>query len=120
MKTVVVLGASDKPERTSNKAIKLLLEKGFRVIPVHPTLKIIEGLYVVQSLDDIKERVDILSVYVKPDIGEKLLSHIADLKPNFVVLNPGSDSPAMEMGLEKHCIAYHKACTLVLLATNKL
>jgi len=120
MKTIVVLGASDKSERTSNKAVKMLLEKGFRVIPVHPTLEMLEGLRVVRSLDDIEQQVDILSVYVKPKIGETLLDHIADLKPSFVILNPGSESPSMEMGLEKRCIPYYKACTLVLVRSGKL
>ena len=42
--TVVVLGASPKPERYSNKAIRLLQQHRHRVIPVHPAIAKIEGL----------------------------------------------------------------------------
>jgi len=120
MKTIAILGASDKPERISNRAVKALQEKGYTVIPVHPTLKEVEGLEVVASLDDIHTRVDVLSVYVRSEIFETLLDHTADLKLGYVILNPGSESPAVEMGLEKRCIPYHKACTLVLLQQEKL
>lgn len=35
--TVAVLGASDKPDRYSNRAVRLLLEHGYTVLPVHPS-----------------------------------------------------------------------------------
>lgn len=120
MKTIAILGASDKIERTSNKAVKMLKDAGFTVLPVHPTLETLEGLPVFHSLDDIDQKVDILSIYVNPKRGEMLLNHIADLKPGSVILNPGSESSAMEMGLERSCIPYYKACTLTLLSLNKI
>ena len=40
---VAVIGASDNPDRYSYKAVKLLEEKGHRVFPVHPRVKIIDG-----------------------------------------------------------------------------
>ena len=41
-RTVVVLGASPKPVRYSYQAVKLLKDKGYRVIPVHPKAQRIE------------------------------------------------------------------------------
>jgi predicted CoA-binding protein len=41
---VVVLGASDKPERYSHQAVRLLLEYGHQVVPVHPSLHSVAGL----------------------------------------------------------------------------
>ena len=43
-KRVVVMGASAKPDRYSNQAVRLLLENGHEVIPVHPKLDEVEGL----------------------------------------------------------------------------
>ncbi|MCM8776521.1 MAG: CoA-binding protein, partial [Candidatus Omnitrophica bacterium] len=43
---VAVIGASDKPDRYSYKAVKLLLERGHRVYPVHPRVKDIDCLAV--------------------------------------------------------------------------
>lgn len=118
-KTVAVLGASNKPERYSNKAVKLLKEKGYRVIPVHPAIDIVEELLVMHSLDDIQDPVDVLTVYVKPEVSEGLTHQIIDLKPSVVILNPGTESPKLAAALEKACIPYYEVCTLVLLRTGK-
>lgn len=40
---VAILGASDKPDRYSNKALHLLREHGHEDIPVHPAIPEIEG-----------------------------------------------------------------------------
>lgn len=44
MENVVVIGASAKPERYSNKAIRMLIEYGHTPIPVAPREEEIEGL----------------------------------------------------------------------------
>ncbi|HRX06926.1 MAG TPA: CoA-binding protein, partial [Kiritimatiellia bacterium] len=55
---VAILGASNKPERYSNQAVRLLAEKGHAVFPVHPALAEIDGHRVFKSLADIPEPVD--------------------------------------------------------------
>ena len=65
--TVVVLGANPKPERPSNQAIRMLREHGHQVIPVHPLLRLIEGLPVAQDLSCIREKVNTLTLYVNPE-----------------------------------------------------
>lgn len=50
---VAVLGASNKTERYSNQAVRLLLEYAHQVIPVHPALNSIENSPVWANLDDI-------------------------------------------------------------------
>ena len=47
---VAVLGASDRPERYSYQAVKLLAEKGHRPFPVHPRLEAIDGIKVYRRL----------------------------------------------------------------------
>jgi uncharacterized protein len=118
-KTVVVLGASNKPERYSNKALKLLQEHGYRVIPVHPILKEIEGLPVINHLCDIKDPVHTLTVYIGPAHIIGLIDDIIALKPERVILNPGAESMELMQKLSDNKINYLKACTLVLLHTNQ-
>jgi uncharacterized protein len=48
-KNVVVLGASPKEDRYSNKALKLLSEKGYNAISVNPVYKEIEKKNVMQK-----------------------------------------------------------------------
>ncbi|NNJ72105.1 MAG: CoA-binding protein, partial [Enterobacterales bacterium] len=59
--SVAVLGATPKPERFANKAIRKLLGHGFNVVPVHPKLEIIEDLPVYSTLAEIPIPIDTLT-----------------------------------------------------------
>jgi uncharacterized protein len=111
---VVVLGASDKPERYSNRAVRLLTRDGYRVIPVHPSLQTIEGLEVRHDLAEIQEEVDTLTVYLSPARSEPLAADILRLKPRRVILNPGAESARLEEDLRGAGIEVLNACTLVM------
>jgi predicted CoA-binding protein len=117
--TVVVLGASPKPERYSNQAVRALVEHGHRVIPVHPLLKKIAGVAAVPGLAQINEAVDTLTLYVGPERGEELLQEMIDLKPNRVIMNPGTESDEIENHLTAQGITVLRACTLVMLRTGQ-
>lgn len=114
-KIVVVLGASDKAERFSNKAIKKLKHYGHQVIPVHPRLKVIESLPVAHDLTAIAEDVDTLTLYVGPQRSKDLMGQIVALRPKRVIFNPGTESFELERRLTEHDIAFVKACTLIML-----
>lgn len=111
---VVVLGASDKPDRYSNRAVRLLKREGYRVIPVHPSLQTIEGLEVVHNLKDIREGAGTLTVYLSPARSESLAADILRLKPRRVIFNPGAESMRLEEELRKAGIEVLDACTLVM------
>lgn len=117
--TVAVLGASPKPERYSNKAIRLLREYGHTVIPVNPAQKEIEGLAVAANVDALPRTVDTVTMYVSPAHSDPLLPGLLALKPRRVIFNPGAENPALERELEKAGIAVEEACTLVLLRTQQ-
>ena len=99
-KTVVVVGASPKPERYSNIALKMLRDMGHAVIPVNPAFDEIEGIPVRRDLRDISEPIDTVTMYVGPDRGEALIGDIAALKPRRVILNPGAESSEIRRSLE--------------------
>jgi predicted CoA-binding protein len=117
--TVVVLGASPKPERYSNQAVRALVDHRHRVIPVHPLLKKIAGVAAVAGLGQINEAVDTLTLYVGPERGKELLQEMIDLKPNRVIMNPGTESDEIENHLTAQGITVLRACTLVMLRTGQ-
>jgi len=118
-KTVVVLGASQKRERYSNKAIRLLKDHGYRVIPIHPIQNEIEGLDVIHDLGLIDEHVDTLTIYVGHERIHPMISQIIQIKPGRVILNPGTESPELEEVFNQHEIPFVKGCTLVMLQTDQ-
>jgi predicted CoA-binding protein len=117
--TVVVLGASPKPERYSNKAVRALVEHGHRVIPIHPILKQIEGIPTVPALSGVKDPVNTLSLYVGPERGKELLQDMINLGPERVIMNPGTESDKIEKELNAKGIPVLRACTLIMLRTNQ-
>lgn len=117
--TVVVLGASPKPERYSNKAVRLLLEHGYDVIPVHPAIGEIEGLEVKKNLDEIDQAVDTLTVYLSPALSTPLAGSMVKLNPRRVIFNPGTENPELRDQLSAKGIEVEEACTLVLLNTGQ-
>ncbi len=118
-RSVVVLGASAKRERHSNKAVRLLKSEGFRIIPVHPALETVEGIPVIASLGEIREPVDTLTLYVGPDHALEMSDAIVALRPGRVIFNPGTETPELQKKLAAAGIPFLDACTLVLLSTGQ-
>ena len=116
---VVVLGASLKQTRYANMAQRLLMEQGYRVIPVHPKIKAIEGVAVVHNLRAIHDPVHTLTLYVGPERSRPLIDDIIRLNPRRVIFNPGSESGELERHLRDHHIPHVEGCTLVMLRTNQ-
>ncbi|MDQ1362896.1 MAG: uncharacterized protein QG652_756 [Pseudomonadota bacterium] len=116
---IVVLGASNKPERFSNRAIRLLMEYGYHVIPVHPKLENIEGLVVKHELSNIPRQVDTLSMYVGCERSARLIDEIVAMKPVRVIFNPGSECEALELALYHSDIPFVHDCTLMMLEQGR-
>lgn len=116
---VAIIGASDKPDRYSYKAMKALQQAGHEVILIHPSLKNIEGLAVIPELNDIDGEIDTLTMYVRPEISGPMSDELLRLKPKRVIFNPMTENPRLEDLLDQAQIPYLRACTLVLLATDQ-
>jgi len=116
---VVVLGASPKPQRYSNQAIRLLLEDGYRITPVNPAIPVIEGIEVTHQLADIGDKVHTLTMYVGEARSRKMHNDILALNPARVIFNPGSESATLMSDLEAQGAECIEGCTLVMLRTNQ-
>ena len=114
---VVVLGASPKPSRYANQAIRDLKERGYQVIPIHPKIAEIEDLPVVHNLRAVSGTVHTLTLYVGPERSRGMIDDIIHLNPRRVILNPGTESPDLEQRLHQRHIPLVHGCTLVMLRT---
>lgn len=116
---VAVIGASDKEDRYSYKAVKLLTQKGHRVFPIHQRIKEIDGIPVYSSLNEISDIVDTVSVYVSEDISTKLTNEILNKNPKRIIFNPGAENSTLETLAKQKGIKIINGCTLVMLNTNQ-
>jgi predicted CoA-binding protein len=117
-KPVVIVGASDKPERYSHRALLLLRKHGHEVVPVHPKLAEIDGVAVAADLNAVQGPVDTVTMYVAPEISSNLKDKLIALKPRRVIFNPGAENAPLAAELQAAGISCEEACTLVLLNTE--
>ncbi|WNO54146.1 CoA-binding protein [Stakelama saccharophila] len=64
VRTIAMIGASDRPDRASNGVMKFLQDQGYRVIPVNPQItgEHVHGEFVFRDLSQI-ESVDMVDIF---------------------------------------------------------
>jgi len=75
---IVLIWASNNPEKYWNKILKNLISKWHTVIPVNPKEKLIEWIKTHINLWMIKEDYDIINFVVKPEISLQILQKYKD------------------------------------------
>ena len=67
LKNIAVVGVSKNEEKPSHQVPKYLIEHGYNVIPVNPTLSEVLGRKAYPTIADIPEKVDIVDVFRKSE-----------------------------------------------------
>lgn len=79
-RTIAMVGASDRPDRASNRVMKFLQGRGYKVFPVNPSItgEHVHGEYVWRELSQIGEPIDIVDIFRKSEAaGEAVDQAIA-------------------------------------------
>lgn len=74
--TIAIIGVSPKEEKDSHKVAKYLKEVGYKIIPIYPKEEEILGEKVYRSLADIREPVDMVVIFRKPDALNKIADEV--------------------------------------------
>ena len=119
MEIVAVVGASEKPERYANRALRMLLSEGFTPIPISRSGKDILGLKGYASLAAVPHPVDTVTIYLSPERQTSILHDVLAIRPRRVIFNPGAENPEAGAVLAQAGITVVEACTLVLLSTGQ-
>ncbi len=114
---VLVIGASLKPERFSNMAIKLLKKYGHDVYALGLREGKVEG---VEIFTDKRQLSDIhtVTLYLNPQRQQEYYDYVLSLKPKRVIFNPGTENPEFKQLLENQNIETVENCTLVMLRSG--
>ena len=80
VRTIAMIGASDRPDRPSYGVMAFLQSRGYRVIPVNPQItgEHIHGEFVFRELSQIGEPIDMVDIFRRPQAaGEAVDEAIA-------------------------------------------
>jgi predicted CoA-binding protein len=113
MKTVAVIGASSNRHKFGNKAVRAFAQQGYRVIPINPHEREVEGHRAFASVLDVPGPIDMATVYVPGDVGVKVMEDVAKKGIAEVWLNPGADEPAVVARARELGITPVIACSIL-------
>lgn len=86
LKSWAVVGLSNNSERAAYRVSKLLIEKGHRVIPVHPKAETVHGQKGYAKLSDIPFEVDVVDIFVNSEIAGEVVDNAIQIKAKGVWL----------------------------------
>lgn len=96
-KTIAIVGMSDRPERDSYAVARFLQRHGYRIIPVNPNLRgPVLGEVPYASLRDVKEHIDIVDVFRRPEFVPAVVED---------AIAVGADAVWMQLGVVNEAAA---------------
>jgi predicted CoA-binding protein len=116
-RTTLVMGASVKPERYSNMAIRRLRAHGHDVVAVG--LRAAEVADVSISTELPSGPIDTVTMYLNADNQRKWEDALLGLRPRRIIFNPGAENPVFASRASQAGVEVVEACTLVMLGTGQ-
>ena len=118
MKTVAIIGASNDQNKFGNKAVRGFVQRGYKVFPVNPNEKEVEGLTAYKRITDLPVRPEMVTIYVPPAVTLKLLPEIAEKGCDELWLNPGSESEEVMAEAERLGLNTIQACSILAIGVS--
>ena len=115
IKTTLVLGASPRPERFSNEAIRTLLDANIPVIAVGKRETDLGYIKIRKGMPLDISRVHTIALYLSEKNQEEYYDLILSLKPKRIIFNPGTFNPELIRMAVKNGITVINECILVML-----
>ncbi len=95
VKTIALVGASNKPGRDSYQVHKYMREKGYKIIPVNPKLqgRTILGARVAGSLKRLRTGIDMVDIFRKSE-------HVSNVMADIQMMDPLPKVIWMQLGVK--------------------
>ena len=116
-KKTLVIGASLKPERYSNMAIRKLRRYGHTVVAIGLREGIVEDVQIIKDRPQLAD-IHTVTLYLSPKRQDEYIDYILTLKPKRIIFNPGTENDKFIELAEKQGIEVVENCTLVMLGSG--
>ena len=117
-KTVAVIGASSDRRKFGNKALRAFQAQGHTVIPINPNEREVEGIPTYPSVLDVPGAIDMATVYVPADIGQRLLADFEQKQIPEIWINPGAESDELLAEARRRKLKIVEACSIIAIGRN--
>ena len=117
MRKTIVIGASTKEERYSNKCVRLLRKHDIETVAIGNRAGNIEDVEIQVGQPSV-EKVETVAIYLSPKNQESYYDYIIGLKPERILFPPGTENTEFEKKARAHGIETEEACPLVMLNTG--
>ena len=114
----LVIGASEKTERYSNKAIKMLRKYNHDVVAIGNKAGNVDDVSFSKEKIDF-ENIDTVTMYIGEAHQPEYYDYIISLNPKRIIFNPGTENTEFENLAKAKGIKCLEACTLVMLSTRQ-
>jgi uncharacterized protein len=117
-RTIAVVGLSNNPLRPSHGVSAYMQSQGYRIIPVNPEIKEALGEKAYTSLRDVREKIDIVNIFRRPEFVGEVVDQAIQLKIPAVwmqeeVINEAAADKARKAGMlvvmDRCILKEHKA-----------
>ena len=88
-KNIAIVGLSDAPEKPSYRVANYLVSAGYQIYPVNPKYDSILGLKCYPGLKDIKDKIDIVDIFRRPEQILPIAEEAIEIKPSVVWMQLG-------------------------------
>ncbi|MGI9103594.1 MAG: CoA-binding protein [Terriglobales bacterium] len=88
-RNIAVVGLSDSPFRASHGVAAYMQSQGYHIIPVNPTIESSLGEKSYKSLLDVKEEIDIVNVFRRPEFVPDVVDQAIQLKVPAIWMQEG-------------------------------
>jgi predicted CoA-binding protein len=116
--TDAVIAPTTNLSKFGNRAVRAFQQEGYTVVPINPHAAQVEGLKAYASVLDVPGPIDMATLYVPPEIGERLMDELARKKIPEVWVNPGAESDALIARARALQIQPIVACSIVGIGRN--
>ncbi len=101
-KNIVIVGASNNPERASNGVMKFLMGKGYNCYPVNPNESEVLGVKAYKSLSEVPVQPDIVDVFRKSEAAPEIVREAIKIGAKFIWLQEEVHSEEAEKIAKEH------------------
>jgi predicted CoA-binding protein len=88
-RTIAVVGLSDSPLRPSHGVAAYMQSQGYRIVPVNPTITDALGEPSYKSLLDVKEKIDVVNIFRRPEFVPAVVDQAIQLKVPAIWMQEG-------------------------------